>query len=80
MRAPPSNMHVNIRFKATGHSMVLGNFAAGDIARAVPIALARHLVEDAGAAEYLDAPPATTPDVPANVEPALRRASRRAKE
>ena len=56
MRAPPSNMHVNIRFKATGHSMVLGNFAAGDIARAVPIALARHLVEDAGAAEYMSPP------------------------
>lgn len=43
----------DVKFKASGHSHALGNFAAGDIARGIPEALARHLVEEAKAADYL---------------------------
>lgn len=43
----------DIKFKVGGHSHALGSFSSGDIARGIPQALARHLVEDAHAADYL---------------------------
>jgi hypothetical protein len=60
----------DIKFKASGHSHALGNFAAGDIARGIPEALAKHLVEEANAADYLtpvkpSTPPAATDEAPA---------------
>ena len=62
----------DIKFKASGHSHALGNFAAGDIARGIPEALARHLVEEANAADYLKPVKAQAPAEPADEAPAKR--------
>lgn len=46
---------VQIKFKAQGSNSLVGGFSHGDIAR-VGEALAKHLVEEAGVAEYVQAP------------------------
>lgn len=48
-------MLVQIRFIASGANSALGGFSAGDTAR-VGAAFARHLVEDARVAVYVEAP------------------------
>lgn len=48
-------MQVQIKFVANGCCTLVGNFASGDVAR-VPAELARHLVEDAGCARYIEQP------------------------
>jgi hypothetical protein len=62
----------DIKFKAGGHSHALGNFAAGDIARGIPEALARHLVEEANAADYLQPVKAADPTIAPVDAPAKR--------
>lgn len=48
-------MQVQIKFVANGCCTLLGNFAAGDVAR-VPVDLANHLVNEAGCARYVEQP------------------------
>lgn len=45
-------MQVRIKFKAQGANSVIGGFSSGDIAR-VDAEFARHLVEEAKVAEYV---------------------------
>ena len=45
---------VQIRFKAQGANSIIGGFSHGDTAR-VSDAFAKHLVEEAGVAEYIKA-------------------------
>jgi phosphoribosylformylglycinamidine (FGAM) synthase-like amidotransferase family enzyme len=45
-------MQVRIKFKAHGANSVIGGFSSGDIAR-VDAEFARHLVEEAKVAEYV---------------------------
>ena len=55
-------MQVQIKFVARGSSSATGNFAPGDLLRC-SAEMARHLVEDARCAVYLDAaPPAVAGD------------------
>ena len=56
-------MQVQIRFKALGWNSSVGNFSAGDLVRVSP-AMAAHLVDQAGAAEYVE-PPASVSEAPA---------------
>lgn len=65
-----------IEFTHTGHSHALGNFAAGDVAR-VPDDLARHFVDDAKCAKYVEG---VAPDVVPVVEPQTVKRGRKAKE
>lgn len=70
-------MQVQIRFKGLGWNSSVGNFSAGDIARVSP-AMAAHLVDQAGAAEYVepvaDASEAAAPaEAPAEAAPARKR-------
>lgn len=60
-----THMPTSIKFTTSGACSALGGFAPGDVARNVPDALARHLVEEARCAKYL------TPAAPAP-EKALR--------
>ena len=46
-------MQVSIKFKAQGSNSVIGGFSSGDVAR-VNSDFARHLVEEARVAEYLN--------------------------
>ena len=52
---------VQIRFIRQGANSLIGGFSSGDLAR-VSDAFARHLVEEARVAEYVQAP--TKEDVP----------------
>jgi hypothetical protein len=52
-----------IKFIAQGHSWAIGNFAPGDVLRC-SAEVARHLVEEAGCAEY-ETPPAAAKEAPA---------------
>jgi hypothetical protein len=70
----------DIKFKAGGHSHALGNFAAGDIARGIPEALARHLVEEANAADYLQPVKAAEPSVVPAESPAKRTRKQRTED
>jgi len=70
----------DIKFKAGGHSHALGNFAAGDIARGIPEALARHLVEEANAAEYLQPVKAAAPTSAPAEAPAKRTRKQRTED
>jgi hypothetical protein len=45
---------IQIRFKASGANSVIGGFSSGDLAR-VSEAFAKHLVEEAGVADYVKA-------------------------
>jgi hypothetical protein len=71
----------SIKFIRPGHSSspMVGSFSPGDIAR-LPDDLARHLVVEAAAAEYLEQPQAAqAPEPIKDPAPAQRRA-RRVKE
>ena len=48
-------MEVAIKFTATGGCSAFGEFSPGDVAR-IPADLARHLVEEARCAKYVEAP------------------------
>lgn len=52
--APEGKDMIQIRFKAQGANSIIGGFSHGDTAR-VSEAFARHLVEEAGVAEYIKA-------------------------
>lgn len=67
-------MAKSIEFTASGSSSVLGNFAAGQIARNIPDALADHLVNEAMCAKFLG----TTVVKPA--EPAPATAAKRTRK
>lgn len=60
-------MLVHIQFTTNGSSTVLGNFGPGDRIRVKPD-MARHLVEEARCAKYVERSPA--PDDAPAVEPA----------
>ena len=51
---------IQIKFTASGANSQLGGFSSGDIAR-VPEAFARHLVEEARVAAYIDGATAALP-------------------
>lgn len=55
---------IKIRFVAQGANSILGGFSAGDLARVAPD-FAKHLVEEAGVAEYVDRPAADVTFKPA---------------
>ncbi len=55
---------IQIKFTASGANSMIGSFARGDIAR-LSDTFARHLVEEARVAEYLNAPPAATTETTA---------------
>lgn len=65
---------VNIRFKVGGANSQIGGFVAGDRA-SVSEAFARHLVEEAGVAEYVTAQAAAV-----NPEKPAKTTRRKAKE
>ena len=65
-----------IKFKAFGSSAVFGSFAPGDLLRC-PDDAAQHFVEQAMAAEYVDAPEAAE-KVPAEPQRAATKRARRA--
>lgn len=48
---------VQVRFKAQGANSLLGGFSAGDVAR-VGAEFARHLVDEAKVADYVNQPEA----------------------
>lgn len=51
---------VQVRFKAQGANSLLGGFSAGDVAR-VGADFARHLVEEAKVADYVNPSAASQP-------------------
>ncbi len=51
---------VQVRFKAQGANSLLGGFSSGDVAR-VNAEFARHLVEEAKVADYVNPPAASQP-------------------
>lgn len=53
-------MQVQIEFRQSGHCTALGNFGPGDKAR-VPLALARHLVDEVKCATYSTPPVVAAP-------------------
>lgn len=57
-------MTASIKFTTSGACTELGGFAPGDIARNVSDALARHLVEEARCAKYLQHPAAEPEKTP----------------
>jgi hypothetical protein len=65
---------VQIRFTASGANSAVGGFAPGDLAR-VPADMARHLVDEAQCAEYVQAP---VPAQPAAADPEPVRKTRKA--
>ena len=48
-------MLVQIKLTALGSNSAIGSFSPGDTAR-LPVAFARHLVEEARVAKYMEAP------------------------
>lgn len=65
-------MQVRVKMITTCASPIYGNMGSGDIV-ACDARFARHLVEEIGAAEYLDAPPPAEPlaaddDVPVDAD------------
>lgn len=66
----------DIKFTAGGHSQILGNFAPGDIARGLPESLARHFVEEAHAAKYLQPVMLAVPAEPVSGDLAKKRGRR----
>ena len=73
-------MHT-IKFKRSGSSAVFGNFAPGDTLRCSDN-VARHFVEDAQAADYLEDAQASAQPAPATPQPqagATRPAAKRAR-
>lgn len=50
-----------VRFTSGGSSSTFGNFAPGDVLRGISAEHARHLVEDARCAVYVDGKPTDTP-------------------
>lgn len=67
---------VEIKFTAQGHSHIVGNFAPGDLLRCAP-EVAKHLVEEAKAAEYT-APAAHQAGAEAPAQPATKPRAKRA--
>lgn len=53
-------MQVQIKFTATGCNMMTGNFAPGDLMRTTA-EFARHLVEEAKCAAYVERPQVEAP-------------------
>ncbi len=72
-------MAKSIEFTASGSSSVLGNFAAGQIARNIPDALADHLVNEALCAKFIGTTAIVKPADPVP-EPAPKRARKAAAE
>lgn len=74
-------MTVRIKFKATAWSSEFGSFGAGDLFTCTP-EQARHFVEDAQAADYVQPPepPADTPapEAAADAAPAAPKRTRKA--
>lgn len=69
-------MLVQIKFIVSGACSAVGGFAPGDIAR-IPADLAKHLVEEAKCAKYVEAPakaePAAVVEAAPEVEPQRKR-------
>jgi len=61
---------VRIRFTKSGSSTVFGNFADGDLLTC-SAAAAKHFVEDASCAEYVE--PQSQASAPAAAEPAAKK-------
>lgn len=61
----PVKVMVQIKFKVLGANSAVGGFSPGDTAR-VSEAMARHLVEEAGVAEYYTPTPPATVNVQAS--------------